>query len=106
MSHNDKRSSPRFPTDPGTYVVYVEGSGAVRDLSLNGVFVVDPDPLPVGEHIQLELRVGGTGIRVHGIVRRSIPGQGMGIEFVDLGAVGRHHIQDHISRLAASSAKP
>jgi len=106
MSHQNKRTSPRFSTDPSTYVVYVEGSGAIRDLGLNGAFVVDPDPLPVGEHIQLELRLGGKGIPVHGIVRRSIPGQGMGIEFVDLSAVARHLIQAYLSRLATSSVKP
>ena len=88
MAPNDKRASPRFSAKSGNHVIYIEGSGAIPDLSLNGVFVLDPDPLPVGTHIHLELRLGGHGIPVKGIVQRSVAQEGkLGAvvgEFVDL----------------------
>lgn len=102
----DKRVMPRFPTSSGVYVVYLEGSGAVRDLSLGGVFVVDPEPLAVGDHIQLELRFAGTGVPVRGIVRRSVPGQGMGIEFVNLKPDGQLRLKRYLANLATSLSMP
>jgi hypothetical protein len=84
MTTDNKRSSPRVQTSPGNYVIYVEGSGSIRDLSLTGVFVVDSDPLPVGTTINFELRLHTCSLPVKGIVRRFIPEQGMGIQFVQL----------------------
>ena len=58
MAQSDKRASPRFSAKSGSHVINIEGSGAIADLSLNGVFVLDPDPLPIGTHIHFELRLG------------------------------------------------
>jgi hypothetical protein len=88
MAPNDKRASPRFSARSGSHVIYIEGSGAIADLSLNGVFVLDPDPLPVGTHIHLELRLGSHGILVKAIVRRSVAEKGMVIQFTELSREG------------------
>ena len=101
---SDKRSTPRFATSPGTYVVYIEGSGAIQDLSLGGAFILDSQPLEVGDRIRLDLRLGGVSIPVQGVVRRSVPGKGMGIEFEDLTADAQRRLKLYISRLASSEA--
>ena len=107
MSKNDKRTSPRAQISPGNYVIYVEGSGSIRDLSLTGVFVVDEDPLPIGTTINFELRLHSCSIPVKGIVRRSIPGQGMGIQFVQLGPEGKILLKSYLDTSARSpGAKP
>jgi hypothetical protein len=97
---NDKRTSPRLPTSPGNYVIYVEGSGSIRDLSLTGVFVADEDPLSIGTTINFELRLPTCSIPVKGIVRRSVPGQGMGIQFVQLGPEGKILLKSYLDSLA------
>lgn len=97
---NDKRTSPRLPTSPGHYVIYVEGSGSICDLSLTGVFVADEDPLPIGTAINFELRLPTCSIPVKGIVRRSVPGQGMGIQFVQLGPEGKILLKSYLDSLA------
>jgi hypothetical protein len=89
MTTENKRNSPRVQTSSGNYVIYVEGSGSIRDLSLTGVFVVDSDPLPVGTTINFELRLHTCSLPVRGIVRRSVPGQGMGIQFASSARKGR-----------------
>ncbi len=68
MIEKDRRT-PRYPAKPGTYVVYVEGTGAIRDLSMDGVFVLDSEPLPVGTSITFSLRTGAHDILLKGIVR-------------------------------------
>ncbi len=107
MSTDDKRTTPRVATSPGNYVIYVEGSGSIRDLSLTGVFVVDEDPLPIGTTINFELRLHSCSIPVKGIVRRSIPGQGMGIQFVQLSPEGKILLKSYLDTVARSpGAKP
>jgi hypothetical protein len=103
MSKSDKRTSPRVPTRPGNYVIYVEGSGSISDLSVTGVFVIDEDPLPVGTTINFELRLQSCSIPVKGVVRRSVPGKGMGIQFVQLGPEGKILLKSYLDTLARSS---
>jgi hypothetical protein len=67
MAPNDKRASPRFSAKSGSHVIYIEGSGAIADLSLNGVFVLDPDPLPVGTHIHLDFVLEPTASSLKGL---------------------------------------
>ena len=67
-----------------------EGSGQrlvsrVFDLSLGGVFIPTPDPAPVGTSVKLVFEISGRNIRARAIVRRSLSGVGMGVEFVAMG---------------------
>lgn len=100
MPTKNKRNSPRVQTSPGNYVIYVEGSGSIRDLSLTGVFVVDNDPLPVGTSINFELRLLTCSLPVKGVVRRSVPRQGMGIKFVQLSPEGRILLKSYLDTQA------
>jgi len=97
MIEKDRRT-PRYPAKPGTYVVYVEGTGAIRDLSMNGVFVLDSEPLPVGTSITFSLRTGAHDIALKGIVRRSVA-EGMGIQFVEISPEARRRLRLYVAGL-------
>ena len=51
------------------------------DLSPTGAFIVTNNPLPAGTRIGLRLEAAGREIAVQAVVRRAIPGGGMGVEF-------------------------
>ena len=97
----EQRNFPRFLEVPKAYVLMVEGSGGLRDLSIGGAFVSDPDPLRVGTELNLELRLGEYSIPVKAIVRRSIFGEGMGIEFLEMPSEGKRRLKVYLSGVAA-----
>src|SRR5258708_2624002 len=85
----DKRRYSRVEIPKGMWVAW-EGSGQrlvsrVFDLSLGGVFIPTPEPPPVGTTVGLLFEISGRNIRARAIVRRSLSGVGMGVEFVAMG---------------------
>ena len=102
MTENDRRISPRFQAKRASHIVYTEGFGEVRDLSLEGLFVLDPDPLPVDSKITFSLRAGGQEIALNGIVRRSVPDEGMAIQFTNLTSEAKRRLRIHIATLVAT----
>jgi hypothetical protein len=99
MVKSEKRSFPRFKTRPGAHILYVEGTGEIRDLSLDGVFVLDPDLLPAGTKITFSLRLGNDTVALQGIVSRSVPQEGMGIQFTEMSPEARGKLRLHIFSL-------
>jgi hypothetical protein len=99
MTEKDRRASQRLKAKSGSHIVYVEGSGAIRDLSLEGVFVLDSEPLPVGATINFSLRLTARDIALQGIVRRSVAEEGMGIEFMAMSPEARRQLRLHIAGL-------
>lgn len=61
----------------------------VRDLSLGGAFLEVADPPPQGTTLTLVFPISGKVARARAIVCRSLPGEGMGIEFVAMGQEDR-----------------
>ena len=104
MATPDKRFSPRLNARATDYVVYVEGSGKVQDVSLTGVFIVDPQPLPVGTMFGFTLSLGDQQIPIRGVVSRSVPGAGMGVRFQEMSLETRHRLERVINGL--SSPRP
>lgn len=104
MVRVDKRFAPRLPVRAGNYVVYTEGSGAIRDLSLGGVFIEDREPLPQGTVFAFDLRLGEETVPVRGIVRRSLPGLGMGVEYQNMPIEIRNRLERFLA--AAKKKKP
>lgn len=100
MPKMDRRAMQRFLAKPGDRIIYDERSAAVRDVSLEGVFVLDPDPLPVGSEIVFTLRAGHQDIALEGVVRHSVDQQGMGIHFTKVSAVSKRRLIIHIATLA------
>src|SRR5580693_7873997 len=102
MPPKDRRATPRFQAKPENYVTYGDKSAPVRDLSMEGVFVLDPDPLPTGSEISFTLRAGHQDISLDGIVRHSVVDVGMGIQFTNLSAVSKRRLIIHIASLVSA----
>ena len=85
----EKRRYSRVGIPKGMWVAW-EGSGQrfvsrVFDLSLGGLFIATPEPPPVGTFVKLVFETSGRDVRARAIVRRTVPGRGMGVEFVAMG---------------------
>ena len=102
MPSKDRRATPRFQAKPENRIIYGDRSAPIRDLSLEGVFVLDPDPLPVGSEITFTLQAGQTDITLEGIVRHSTVDEGMGIQFTNLSAVSKRRLIIHIASLVSA----
>lgn len=102
MPPKDRRATPRFQAKPETYITYGDRSAPIRDVSLDGVFVLDPDPLPVGSELTFTLRAGHQDIALEGIVRHSLVDVGMGIQFTNLSSVSKRRLMIHIATLVSA----
>lgn len=58
----------------------------ISDLSLSGLFIETTEPQEIGTLVDLFWEAPGTEMKARAIVRRSIPGRGMGVEFMEMGA--------------------
>jgi hypothetical protein len=102
MPTKDRRATPRFLAKPENNIRYGDRSAPIRDLSLEGVFILDPDPLPAGSELSFTLRAGQIDISLEGIVRHSIADMGMGIQFTNLSSVSKRRLTIHIASLVAA----
>jgi hypothetical protein len=105
MTAKDRRGSTRFQGKPENHVTYGDRNAPIRDLTLEGVFVVDPDPLPVGSELSFTLRAGHTEIALEGIVRHSNVEEGMGIEFTNLSSVSKRRLIIHMASLVSAPSQ-
>jgi len=71
----------------------------VRTIGLGGLFVLTPQPPPVGSIVKLLFEVPGGDVRARGVVRHCRPGEGMGIEFVMMGYEDRARLHRLLKRL-------
>ena len=99
MPPTDRRTNQRFKGKPDNRIRYGDRVAPIRDLSLEGVFVLDPDPLPAGSELAFTLRAGLQDITLEGVVRHSIVDVGMGIQFVNLSGVSKRRLTIHIATL-------
>jgi hypothetical protein len=106
MAEKDKRGAPRYMPKAGAHIVYVEGSASLRDLSENGMYVLDPEPLPDGSNVKFALRLGTFDIELQGIVSRSVAGPGMVIHFTDLAREAKRRLRIHLAELGPASREP
>jgi len=95
-----RRASQRFKAKPCSIVSYVEGAGAIRDLSMDGMFLVDSEPLPVDTKITFSVMLGNEAASFQGIVRRTVAREGMGIEFADVSRELRRRLLSNFASLA------
>ena len=86
--------------------MYGVTSAAIRDLSLEGVFVFDSDPLPVGSELSFTLQAGGVDIALEGIVRRCVDQEGMGIQFTKVSSVSKRRLTIHLASLVSAPDGP
>jgi hypothetical protein len=102
MPSIDRRATPRFQPKPGNHITYGERSADIRDLSLEGVFICDPDPLPAGSEIIFTLQGGDQDISLEGVVRHSVDQQGMGIQFTKVSSVSKRRLRIHLASLVSA----
>ena len=105
MSDKDRRTTQRFQPKSGNHITYAATSAVIRDLSLEGVFVFDLDPLPVGSEIIFTLRAGDQDISLEGIVRHSLDQEGMGIQFTKVSPESKRRLRIHIASLVSVPSK-
>ncbi len=105
MPSTDRRATPRFQAKPGSKFTYGLASADIRDVSLEGVFVLDPDPLPVGSELAFTLLAAGTEISLEGIVRHVEDQEGMGIQFVNVSAVSKRRLRIYTASLAPAPSQ-
>jgi hypothetical protein len=72
---------------------------------LEGIFVLDPDPLPAGSELTFTLRAGQTDIALEGIVRHSVVEVGMGIQFTNLSAVSKRRLIIYMASLVSAPSE-
>src|ERR1700693_3565454 len=101
MPPKDRRATTRFQPKPVNHLVYGENSGVIRNLSLEGVFVFDSDPLPVGSEIDFTLRAGDQDIAIEGVVRHLADQEGMGIQFMKVSPVSKRRLRIHLASLVS-----
>jgi len=100
----DKRFSPRLNATASDYVVYVEGSGKVRDVSLGGVFIEDRQPFPVGTLFGFTLNLGNEMLSLKGVVRQCVPERGMGVRFQDVSLDQRNRLERILNQMIRTHA--
>ncbi len=102
----DRRLDARVTNDV-IQVEYLAPSPHVRDLSISGLFLLDPRPLMRGQPVQLKLSLAGVGtVVVQGMVRRVDPGVGMGIEFTQMEPSDRRKIKEYVARANPGQVSP
>ena len=97
-----QRKYPRHKAPKGMFVGWK--APGCRDVSraetvgMGGLFLHSPTPLAEGSVIELlfELKVGE--VRARAIVRHSIPGKGMGVQFVEMQTTDRARLNQFLSQ--------
>lgn len=96
----DRRLSQRVSAETGNYASYRGGPGKIRDLSQEGVFIEDQDPLSIGVSSEFNLHLGNESVPVRGVVRCSIPEVGLGVQFVQVSPQARENLERYVNTLA------
>ena len=105
----EKRRSPRKNLLKVLQVAWHSGNGTfvsnVSHLGLGGTFIVTRNPPMIGTPLKLLFDVPGGELRVLAVVRRSVPGQGMGVEFVEMQIGDRALLRKLVGATDASKSR-
>jgi hypothetical protein len=99
----EKRRSPRVGLTRGMTISwegpYRRDISRVSSLSLGGLFIEADDPAPAGQILQVQFDIPSGPVLGKAVVRRSIKGQGMGVEFTELPAGSRAGLSQLLEKL-------
>jgi len=101
MSVSERRKTPRYPIradvaiEWGSQVLKV----SISDISLSGMFINTSDPLWLGAEFSARVLLEDP-VEVHCAVRRVVPRQGMGVEFLNLADSSRGKLERLFTQLA------
>jgi len=99
-----KRRFPRVALPKGMLVAWQHSGGRavsrVATLGLGGLFIVAPDPPPVGTVMKIVFDVPSGEVRARAIVKNTKAGQGMAVAFIDMGYPDRARLDQLLKKLA------
>jgi hypothetical protein len=77
----------------------------LQELTLRGAVLEEREPLPIGSRLRLTLHLGTLTVSCIGLVKQSILGESMTIEFVDLSASDRRQLLEFITDAIAAESR-
>jgi len=99
----EKRRFPRVVLIRGMTVAWQATNhkdiSRVSSLSLGGLFIEAANPAPAGDTLQVQFDIPSGAVRGQAVVRRSIEGKGMGVEFTELPAGSRDGLSQLLQKL-------
>ena len=102
-AQDPRRKYPRIDLPKGIAVGWRGGgkfgTSNISSVSLGGLFISTPDPAGAGSILALIFDVPTGEVRARAIVRRCIPGQGMGVQFLNMTPEDRGRLYLLLSRL-------
>jgi len=103
MKEPNKRAYPRVQAKRGHYASFPGGASGIRNVSVGGVMLNDPDLLLPGAAIRMNLHLGLELVSCDGIVRRSEPARGVAVEFTNLAPIARSRIEQYVMQLGTAA---
>jgi len=98
-----RRFTTRVETNGEVWVYWQCGMrvdvSRVRNVSAGGMFLESEKPLPKGQTANLHFLVQEGSIRADAEVRRSMPGEGLGLKFVAVEKECGPHLAELLARL-------
>ena len=99
----EKRRFPRVTLPRGMSIAWQAKErhdiSRVKSISLGGLFIEAPEPAWIGDMIQVQFDLPEGAIHAKAVVRRSIKGEGMGVEFTELPAGARAALHKLLDKL-------
>ncbi len=99
----EKRRSPRVRLPRGITISWHGTSqrdiSLISSLSLGGLFIEAANPAPAGDTLQVQFDIPSGAVRGQAVVRRSITGQGMGVEFTEMPEHSRAGLGELLQKL-------
>ena len=103
QSQDPRRKYPRIELAKGISVGWrgggKEGTSRFNSVSMGGMFIVTPEPPESGSVLALLFDVPGGEVRARGVVKRVLPGIGMGVQFVHMNHEDRGRLNKLLTRL-------
>jgi hypothetical protein len=97
------RRFPRITLPKGMLISWHGGDlqlfSRVKTLGMGGLFITATEPPPIGTKLRLVFEVPGGSVRAEAIVRNTIPGQGIGVEFTRMALKDKLLLQRLLNRL-------
>lgn len=95
-TRTERRAAPRYRVSENSFAYYALGCAAIRDISLEGVFVEDRiNSVSEGMPVDLEVRLGVESVWLRGVVKRFYPKVGFAVQFLDVPAEAKEQLQKY-----------
>jgi tetratricopeptide (TPR) repeat protein len=104
-----KRKYPRHKAPKGMYVGWKAAGqrlvSRAETVGMGGLFLHTPEPLPAGSLLELLFDLKTGEVRARAIVRNSRPGEGMGVQFVQMQPADRARLNQFLLKYAEAEAR-